>query len=131
VTPADRVPGDHRDHRLGEPPDLDLEVEDVEAADPVLVDVAVVPPDPLVAAAGERVGSLSGEDEDPDLGSSRATSNARISSATVSGRNALRTSGRSIVILAMPSAVSYRISVYSPEPTQFGGDVSDVMTAHS
>jgi hypothetical protein len=43
----------------------------------------------------------------------------------------LRTSGRSMVILAMASAASYRMSVYSPELTQFGTEVSDVMTAHS
>jgi hypothetical protein len=39
----------------------------------------------------------------PTDSSSRATSNARISSITVCGRNALRTSGRLIVIFAMPS----------------------------
>jgi hypothetical protein len=67
----------------------------------------------------------------PISGSSRATSNAPINSRTVSGRNALRTSGRSIVILAIPSAVSYRMSVYAPDLVQLGTGVSDVMTAHS
>jgi hypothetical protein len=43
----------------------------------------------------------------------------------------LRTSGRSIVTLAIPSAVSYRMSVYSPELVQAGTDELDVMTAHS
>jgi hypothetical protein len=38
--------------------------------------------------------------------SSRARSSASEISMSVSGRNALRTSGRSIVILAMPSASS-------------------------
>jgi hypothetical protein len=38
--------------------------------------------------------------------SSRARSNASDSSITVSGRNALRTSGRSIVIFAIPSPLS-------------------------
>jgi hypothetical protein len=42
----------------------------------------------------------------PISGSSRASSNASRSSNSVRGRNALRTSGRQIVILAMPSAVS-------------------------
>jgi hypothetical protein len=37
------------------------------------------------------------------LASSRTSSNARIISLTVRGRNALRTSGRLIVIFAMPS----------------------------
>ncbi len=36
--------------------------------------------------------------------SSRASSNARCISFTVSGRKALRTSGRLIVIFAMPSS---------------------------
>jgi hypothetical protein len=43
-------------------------------------------------------------------------SKAAISSFVVSGRKALRTSGRSIVILAIPSAVSYRMSV-QPDPS--------------
>src|SRR5439155_13927380 len=54
----------------------------------------------------------------PISGSSRATSNAFDISTTVAGRKALRTSGRLIVILAMPSDVSYRMSSYSPEPFQ-------------
>src|SRR5579884_538793 len=51
----------------------------------------------------------------PTDGSSRARSNASDISITVWGRNALRTSGRLIVIFAMPSPdVSYRMSSYSP-----------------
>ena len=50
--------------------------------------------------------------------SSRARSNASDSSITVSGRKALRTSGRSIVIFAMLSATSYLMSVYSPAGCQ-------------
>ncbi len=42
----------------------------------------------------------------PIDGSSRAALNACASSNRVCGRNALRTSGRLMVILAMPSAVS-------------------------
>jgi hypothetical protein len=42
----------------------------------------------------------------PTLVSSRARWNASDSSITVSGRNALRTSGRLIVIFAIPSASS-------------------------
>ena len=49
----------------------------------------------------------------PISASSLATLNACDSSNSVVGRNALRTSGRLMVILAMPSAVSYRMSVYS------------------
>jgi hypothetical protein len=33
--------------------------------------------------------------------------------------------------LAIPSAVSYRMSVYAPDLVQLGTGVSDVMTAHS
>ena len=40
------------------------------------------------------------------VGSSRAASKARDISKTVVGRKALRTSGRLMVILAMPSQVS-------------------------
>src|SRR4051812_37208794 len=47
----------------------------------------------------------------PTSGSSRASSNASRSSNNVRGRKALRTSGRQIVILAIPSAVSYATSV--------------------
>ena len=77
--------------------------------------IAVVAADPLVAARAERVGPSPVRMTTPIVGSSRASSNARISSRVVSGRKALRTSGRSIVIFAMPVAlVSYRMSVYSP-----------------
>src|SRR5947209_3388634 len=54
----------------------------------------------------------------PTSGSSRATLNASVSSNSVFGRNALRTSGRLIVILAMPPAVSYQMSSYSPDRCQ-------------
>src|SRR3954447_9505940 len=50
----------------------------------------------------------------PTSRSSRARSRASLISIKVRGRKALRTSGRSIVIFAIPSAVSYRMSVYSP-----------------
>src|SRR5215471_2073087 len=55
VAAPDRVPGDHGDDRLGRPPDLDLEVEDVQAPHPVRVTVAVVATDALVAARAERL----------------------------------------------------------------------------
>ena len=61
VPAADRVAGDHRDHRLRQAPDLHVEVADVEAADALLgdlvvADVAVVAADPLVAAGAEGLG---------------------------------------------------------------------------
>jgi len=54
-----------------EPPDLDLEIEHVEAADPLLghrivPDVPVVTADLLVAPGTEGVRSLAGEDDHPD-----------------------------------------------------------------
>src|SRR3954453_6487033 len=54
----------------------------------------------------------------PTSRSSRAFSRASLISIRVCGRNALRTSGRAIVIFAIPSAVSYRMSVYSPAGCQ-------------
>ena len=73
VAAADRVAGDHRDDRLRQAADLDLEVEDVEAADAplgdgVVTDVAVVAANSLVAAGAERLGPLAGEDDGTDLG---------------------------------------------------------------
>ncbi len=68
VAAADRVARDHRDHRLGQPADLHLQVEHVEPADAVVVAVAVVAADALVAAGAERVGALAGEDDHADVG---------------------------------------------------------------
>ena len=70
---ADRVAGDHRDDRLGQAADLDVQVADVEAADALLgdlvvADVAVVAADPLVAARAEGLGPGAGEDDRADLG---------------------------------------------------------------
>src|SRR4051812_3682307 len=61
--------------------------------------------------------------------SSRARSNASESSTTVSGRKALRTSGRSIVIFAMPSATSYLMSEYSPAGCQSAAGSMRLSTA--
>src|SRR5689334_12918171 len=66
VAAADRVAGDHRDHRLGQAPDLDLDVEDVQAADALGVDVAVVASDALVAPRAERLGARASEDDHAD-----------------------------------------------------------------
>jgi hypothetical protein len=54
----------------------------------------------------------------PTSVSSRARSSASEISISVSGLNALRTSGRLIVIFAIPSAVSKRMSSYSPAGCQ-------------
>jgi hypothetical protein len=68
VAPADGVAGNHGHDRLGKAPDLDLEIEHVEASDAlpghgIVADVAVVPPDLLVAARAEGIGTLAGEDD--------------------------------------------------------------------
>ena len=68
VAAADRVSGHHREDRLGEASDLDLQVEHVQPTDALLVDVAVVSTDLLIAARGERVGAFAREDHDADLG---------------------------------------------------------------
>ena len=67
VPTADRVAGDHRDHRLREPPDLELEIEDVQATDPLLVHVAVVTTNALVPTGGEGERALAREQDDADL----------------------------------------------------------------
>lgn len=53
VAAADSIARDHRDHGLWQPPDLHLEVEDVEARHAVGADVAALAADRLVAAAAE------------------------------------------------------------------------------
>jgi hypothetical protein len=68
VTATNGVAGDHRNHGLRQAPDLDLEVEHVQAARALRIDVAVLASDPLVAARAERLGPGSGEDDDPDPG---------------------------------------------------------------
>src|SRR5437660_3590791 len=50
MTAADRVPGDHCDDRLRQPPDLDLQVEHVEPSRALGIDVAVIATNSLVAA---------------------------------------------------------------------------------
>ena len=104
---ADGVAGDHRDDRLGQVADLALQVEHVEARHAVVADVAAVAAHALVAAGAEGLVARAGEDDDADARRPRAPrSKASVSSNSVSGRKALRTSGRLIVILAMPSAYS-------------------------
>ncbi len=69
---ADRVAGDHRDHRLRQPADLHVQVADVEPADALLgdlvvADVAVVAADSLIAAGAEGLVAGAGEDDRPHL----------------------------------------------------------------
>ena len=73
VAPADGVAGHHGHDRLGQPPDLDVEVGDQEPTDAplahgVVADVAGVAPDPLVAPGAERLRPLAGEDDHADVG---------------------------------------------------------------
>ena len=75
VAAADRVPGDHRHHGLGQAADLDVQVGDVKApraggvriTGGVLGEVAGVPAHALVAAGAERLRPLAGEHDHPDL----------------------------------------------------------------
>src|SRR2546430_8012900 len=72
VAAADRIAGDHRDHRLGEAPDLDVQVGHVEAAHAgapggVLVEIAGVAAHALVSAGAEGVGALAREDDHAHL----------------------------------------------------------------
>ncbi len=107
VAAADRVAGDHRHHRLRQPPHLHLQVGDVEAAERgALGDVAAVAADRLVAAGAERLLPSPVRTIAPTSVSSRASSSAAATSTSVCGRKAFSTSGRSIVILAIPSAFS-------------------------
>src|SRR5256885_4007789 len=68
VAAAYGVTGDHGDDRLGEAPDLDLDVQDVEPADALRVDIAVVAATPLVAARAEGFIARPGQDDDTDAG---------------------------------------------------------------
>src|SRR5690242_18296426 len=68
VPAADRVPGHHRHHRLRQPADLDLEVEDVEPADAFVAHVAVAAANALVAAGAEGLRTLAGEHDHTDGG---------------------------------------------------------------
>jgi hypothetical protein len=70
VPTADRVAGDHRHHRLGQPADLHVQVGDVEAPDAAARFrlVALVAAHALVAARAEGERSLAGEDDDADHG---------------------------------------------------------------
>jgi hypothetical protein len=88
VPAADRVARHHRDDRLGQPPDLHLEVEHVEAADPggtASLAIAVVAADALVATGAEGLGPSPVSTITPIAGSSRASSKARVSSNSVWG----------------------------------------------
>ncbi len=76
VTAADRVAGDHRDHRLRQPPDLQVQIGHVEAPDPGLRTgvgrvspghvAAALPAHPLVTTRAERIRALAGQDHDAD-----------------------------------------------------------------
>ena len=100
---TDGVAVDERDDRDRQRPDLALEVEDVEPRQPVAADVAAAVLEALVAARAERPVAGAGQQRrSRSTASSRIRANASIISATVSGRKALWTSGRSIVTRAIP-----------------------------
>ena len=82
-----------------------MQIEHV-ARHAVLAHVALIAANALIATGAEGQRPLSGQQDHADRASLRAFSKASASSNSVLGRKALRTSGRLIVILAMPSAYS-------------------------
>ena len=71
VPAPDRVAGDHRDDRLGQTPDLDLQVQHVQPPDAlgrylIVADVAVVAADLLVTSGAERPVPGAGQDDHTD-----------------------------------------------------------------
>ena len=112
VPAPDGPAGDGGDDGLGARPDLALEVEHVEALHPgrraariraLHLAVAVLAADALVAAGAEGVVAHAAQDDHADRASSRAALRASCISRTVSGRKALRTSGRLMVMRAIPA----------------------------
>jgi hypothetical protein len=78
VSAADRVPVDERDDRHRQRADLALEVEDVEARDPVVADVAAgVALVLLVAPRAERLVALAGEEHAADRSRRRGCGRTR------------------------------------------------------
>jgi naphthoate synthase len=68
VAAADGVARHHRDHGLREGADLALEIEDVQARDAVVADVAALASNALIAARAKGVRALARQDDNADLG---------------------------------------------------------------
>src|SRR5207237_8416343 len=68
MAPADRVARHHRDDRLGQASDLNLEVEPVQPAGAAGIDLALFPPHTLAAPRAERFSAGPGQDDHADLG---------------------------------------------------------------
>ena len=68
IATPDCVSSDHRDDWLGQPTDLNLQVEHVEASHPIRTHVAAFATDALIPATAERQVPCPGEDDDTDLG---------------------------------------------------------------
>src|SRR5690606_7181684 len=68
VASADGIPGDDGDDRLGQRPDLPLQVEHVETGDVVVAaDVTAVSPDLLVPSGAKSLVARPGQQYDADL----------------------------------------------------------------
>ena len=98
VSAADGVAGDHGYDRLGQPADLDLQVQDVEPPDAatghlVVAQVAVLAPELWSPPEQKASGPWPVRTTTPMSGSSRASVECPLSSNSVWGRKALRTSG--------------------------------------
>ena len=128
VASADGVSGHHRHHGLGATSDLDVEVRDVEAPDrrPArrsarvfgVFEVSRVTAYLLVATGAEGVGPFPGQDDNPRLVVLAGVFEGPLHLDHRNGRKALRTSGRFMVIFAIPSAFSYLMSSNSPADSQ-------------
>ena len=124
VTAADGVPRHHRNDGLGTAPDLHVQIRDVEAPDRLssrgatrrvrVFEVSGIPAHLLVPPEQKASGPSPVRMMTPVSWSSRASSIALCISMTVRGRKAFLTSGRFMVIFAIPSAFSYLMSSNSP-----------------
>src|SRR6185437_5848467 len=63
MTTTHREAGHHRDHRLGQGPDLLLQIENIQSGNPVVADISRLAPDPLIPAGAKRLGASPGEED--------------------------------------------------------------------
>ena len=68
VAASDRISRHHGEHGLGEAPYLDLKIQDVQPADTLGIEVAVITPNSLVTTGAEGLGPGAGEQDDSDRG---------------------------------------------------------------
>ncbi len=104
VAATDCVTGHHGNHRFRAGADVALEVEHIEVVSPLVIPVStVVATDLLVAAGAEGFLAKTGQDDGADLIVITGIGQRLQHLFDGAGRKALRTWGRLMVILAMPS----------------------------